>query len=106
MTFYVVYGDPVFTNTDERDAVAERVRQIVDVTPGLVQSARVRGISPGVTIYDYLDPWTDTLMPGVRIAFHGLDQQVVNDAAGLMGDEIYARDPQAGGFGTWTDTSA
>jgi hypothetical protein len=103
MPAYIVSGDPVFPTVEDRDAVAARVNEVSATTTGLFPSARVRGISPGLTLYSYFDPWTGTERPGVRIAFQGSDQQVVSDAGDQMGSEIYAHDTQAGSFGTWTD---
>lgn len=104
MAAYIVYGDPVFTTVEARDEVAAAVTSIA-ADAGLTPSRRMMGMSPGVTLYDYIDPWGAGVLPGVRIAFQDDDQQNVADAANLMGDVIYPLDPQAGSFGTWTDMS-
>lgn len=104
MAAFIVLGDPVFTTVEARDEVAAAATRIA-ADAGLTPSRRVQGMSPGVTLYDYVDPWGTGTLPGVRIAFQGSNQQTVSDAANLMADVIYPLDPQAGSFGTWTDMS-
>lgn len=105
MSAFVLYGDPVFASVEDRDTVAEAVVQIA-ANAKLTPSQRVAGHSPGVTLYDYIDPWGGGTLPGVRIAYQGEDQRIVSDASAAMGDVIYPLDPQAGQFGIWLDMSS